>query len=71
MQIDRDLTPAEVDEARRRRITAMGLQVIEDNPLTADDIGMFEMFERERWSHAKRRQYILDSIRQRLPLAAE
>ncbi len=44
---DRALTATEVAEARERRIMAMGLQVIEDNPLTSDEVAMFEMFERE------------------------
>jgi hypothetical protein len=35
------------------------LQVIEGNPLTADEITMFEMFEREGWPHERRRAYIL------------
>ena len=28
----------------------MNLQAIEGNPLDAEDIAMFEMFERERWT---------------------
>ena len=44
--------------ARKRRLEAMHLQELEGNPLTADEIGMFEMFEREGWSHAQRRAYI-------------
>lgn len=49
----------DVDAARARRLAAMNLQEIEANPLTADQVAMFEMFERERWSHARRRAYIL------------
>jgi hypothetical protein len=44
--IDR-LSPQEIAEARERRLEAMHLQVIEGNPLDAEDIAMFEMFERE------------------------
>jgi hypothetical protein len=44
---------------RKRRVTAARLQEIEGNPLTADEIAMFEMFEREGWSHERRRAYIL------------
>jgi len=43
------LTDAEVEDARRRRLVAMHLQEIEGNPLDAEQIAMFEMFERERW----------------------
>lgn len=44
---------------RKRRIAAARLQEIEGNPLTPEDIAMFEMFEREGWSHERRRAYIL------------
>ncbi len=46
----------------------MRLQEIEGNPLSADQIAMFEMFEREAWSHERRRAYI---IAKATPLAAE
>ena len=36
------------------------LQAIEGNPLDAEDIAMFEMFERERWSHERCLAYILE-----------
>jgi hypothetical protein len=62
------LSPAEVDAARKRRLVAMRLQEIEGNPLSADDVAMFEMFEREAWSHDRRRAYILASA---VRLAAE
>jgi hypothetical protein len=49
-----------IDEAvRQRRLEMQHLQVIEGNPLTDDEIAMFEMFEREGWSHERRRAYIL------------
>jgi hypothetical protein len=35
------------------------LQAMEGNPLTADEIAMFEMFEREAWPHERRRSHIL------------
>jgi hypothetical protein len=53
------LTAAEVEAARERRLMAMHLQEIEGNPLSAEDIAMFEMFEREAWSHEQCRAYIL------------
>jgi len=54
--------------ARKRRIVAMRLQEIEGNPLSADQVAMFEMFEREAWSHERRLAYIRAKA---LPLAAE
>ena len=53
------LTKDEVAKARQRRLEAMNLQAIEGNPLDAEDIAMFEMFEREGWSHERCRAYIL------------
>ena len=37
----------------------MRLQEIEGNPLSAEDIAMFEMFEREAWTHERCRAFIL------------
>ena len=49
---------AAADETQRR-LEAQHLQAIEGNPLTAAEIRMFEMFEREGWSHERRRAHIL------------
>lgn len=54
-----------VEKARRRRLVAMHLQDIAGNPLDAEQVAMFEMFEREGWSHEKRRAYIIDGERRR------
>jgi hypothetical protein len=62
------LSPSEVDAARAHRLAAMRLQEIEGNPLSADQVAMFEMFEREAWSHERRRAYILAKV---AALAAE
>jgi hypothetical protein len=56
----RRLSPEEVAVARKRRLEAMVLHEIEGNPLDAEDIAMFEMFEREGWDHERRRAYILE-----------
>jgi hypothetical protein len=56
------LTTEQVAQARERRLVAMRLQEIEGNPLTAEEVAMFEMFEREGWSHERRRAYILDGF---------
>jgi len=53
------LSPSEVEAARERRLVAMHLQEIEGNPLNAEEIAMFEMFEREAWTHERRLAYIL------------
>jgi hypothetical protein len=64
---------AVIDEAaRERRLEMQHLQAIEGNPFTADDIAMFEMFEREGWSHERRRAHILAQVkRMASPGAAE
>ena len=53
-------------QLRQRRLAAMRLREIEGNPLSSDQIAMFEMFEREGWPHEQRRAYILAKSR---PLA--
>jgi hypothetical protein len=54
------IPPLAPDEAtRERRLEMQHLQAIEGNPLAAEEIAMFEMFEREGWSHERRRAYIL------------
>jgi hypothetical protein len=53
------LSKAEVAEARQRRLEAMNMQAIEGNPLSAEDVAMFEMFEREAWPHERRQAYVL------------
>ncbi len=62
------LSTAEVDQARQLRLGAMRLQEIEGNPLSLEDVSMFEMFEREAWPHDRRLAYILAAV---TPLAAE
>lgn len=57
------LSLSEVFDAKQRRLDAQHLQSIEDNPLDAADIAMFEMFERERWSFERRRAHIIDQAR--------
>lgn len=59
MSVSKRLTPIEVAESRQRRLEAMRLQEVEGNPLSADQIAMFEMFEREGWSHDRCLAYIL------------
>jgi hypothetical protein len=62
------LSPDDVAATRKRRLEAMRLQEIEGNPLSAEDVAMFEMFEREAWPHERCRAYILAKA---VPLAAE
>jgi hypothetical protein len=42
-----------------RRQAAMRLQEIEGNPLSPEQVAMFETFEREAWSHERRLAYPL------------
>ncbi|HTV34283.1 MAG TPA: hypothetical protein VME69_14510 [Methylocella sp.] len=57
------------EEARQRRLEMQHLQAIEGNPLTPDEIAMFEMFEREGWSHERRRAHIVAQFKR--PIAPE
>ena len=56
--------------ANGRLAEAAHLQPIEGNPLSADEIAMFEMFEREGWSPEWRRAHIVRRIRDRGRVAA-
>ena len=60
---DRPLSETEIAAARIRRLEAMRLQEIEGNPLDAEQIAMFEMFEREAWPHEKCIAYLLERAR--------
>ena len=61
---DEHAVPTDEDIARRRkrREVAIALQELEGNPITAEEIDMFDMFDRERWSHARCRAYILAGL---------
>lgn len=52
------MSPQEVATARERRLVAMKLQEIEDNPLAPEVLAIFEMFEREAWQHDERKAYL-------------
>ena len=52
------LSKEEVDIARVRRLEAMHVQEIEGNPFSPEDVEMFEMFERERWSQERCLEYL-------------
>ena len=66
------LTDAQITAARARRLEAMHLQEIEGNPLDAGQVAMFEMFEREGWSHEQCTAYLLERARRAaIPHAAE
>jgi hypothetical protein len=56
---EKKLSKAEIAALRQLRLEAMNLQEIEGNPLDAEDIAMFEMFEREGWNDEQCRAYIL------------
>jgi hypothetical protein len=64
-EYDRLLTDEELAVAVQRRKEGMKLHEIESNPLDAEQIAIFEMFERERWSHEKCRDYIFAWIERR------
>jgi len=56
MKNETDIEKVKVRETRFRE--AMSLQQIEGNPLTADEVVIFEMFEREGWSNEQRLTHI-------------
>lgn len=61
----RDSGPLRGVAANRLLAEAAHLQKIEGNPLTPDELAMFEMFEREGWPPEDRRACIVRQIRNR------
>lgn len=61
------LSEEDVAAAHKRLLDAQKLQEIEGNPLSADDLAMFEMFERERWPHDRCTAYIIEKYRPNEP----
>jgi hypothetical protein len=59
MAEDDQLSPDDLAAAKARRLEAMALQDIEGNPLTLADAQLFDMYEREAWSHQRRRADLL------------
>lgn len=51
------------DMMRQRTLEAAHLQAIESNPLDAEQLAMFEMFDREGWSEERQQAYILARAR--------
>jgi hypothetical protein len=56
---------AEDDTIRQRTREAAHLQVIEGNPLDAEDLAMFEMFDREGFSPEQQLAYIHEDLERR------
>ena len=54
-----DPTDQSAEARRHRRMEAFACNAIEGAPPSPEDIAMFEMFEREGWSHEQRRAYII------------
>jgi hypothetical protein len=50
-------------EALERRAFGIRMQEIEGNPLTAEDLAMFDMFDREGLTGDERRAYIIAKAR--------
>ena len=68
--MQRDSSSTADSVADRLLAEAAHLQAIEGNPLTAEEIAMFEMFEREGWPPERRRAHILRRIEDRGGTAA-
>ncbi|MGV3549965.1 hypothetical protein [Rhizobium sp.] len=59
------------DDIEQRAREAAHLQLIEGNPFDADDMAMFEMFDREGLSPEQRRAYIIEQSKKRTAAAAK
>ena len=54
----------------RKLAEAMHLQAVESNPLDADQVAMFEMFEREGWSPERRLKHLRERAAQAATVSA-
>ena len=59
------------DDIEQRAREAAHLQLIEGNPFDADDLAMFEMFDREGLSPEQRRASIIEQSKKRTAAAAK
>ena len=59
------MTQTATRRRRKRLQEAVRLQEIEGNPLDAEDLALFEMFEREGWSHERRLAHLLERAERR------
>ena len=69
-KVQRDTGLSQGAAANGRLAEAAHLQAIEGNPLTVEEIAMFEMFEREGWSPERRCPHIAGRIGDRGRVAA-
>ena len=65
-----DSNPKRTSQGSKKLREAVHLQALEGNPLQPDEIAMFEMFERENWSDARRRDYIHHRMLERFGVPA-
>ena len=63
MKATDQITLAEAFAAKERRLDMQHLNALEGNPLDAEQVAMFEMFDRERWSHEQCLAHVLDRAR--------
>lgn len=61
---------ADTRTSQQRRRDGAAMQAIEGNPLTAEEICMFEMFDQRGWSPEQRRAFIIDKARNRIAAVA-
>ena len=57
--------PFDSAHERRSRIVGVGAEAIAGNPLTDQEVEMFEMFKRENWPPHRRREYIMGIVQRR------
>jgi hypothetical protein len=67
-ETDRKLTDAENRAAKQRRAEFDAICAVEGIFPSVEQQAMFDMFERERWSHERRLQHVIERARKGLPL---
>lgn len=62
-ETDEKLSNAELKAAKQRRAEFDAICAVEGIHPSAEQKAMFDMFERERWSHERRLRHVLERAR--------
>ena len=65
MTLDTKLSDTELSAVKRRRAEFDAICAVERIVPTAEQEAMFEMFNRERWSHQRRLAYVIERAHKR------
>lgn len=71
MKTGKNIADVELAAIKRRRESFRAISAVEGIEYTAEDEALFAMFDRERWSHERRLEFLRSRARAKAPRAAE